>query len=62
MRIEKLKVNHITNPVGFAMGQPVFSYVAAESTGKRQKAAEIRVSRNEDLSDPVLLGRDGAGG
>lgn len=54
MRIEKLKVNHITNPVGFAMGQPVFSYVVAESTGKRQKAAEIRVSRNEDLSDPVF--------
>ena len=54
MRIEKLKVNHITNPVGFAMGQPVFSYVAAESTGKRQKTAEIRVSRNEDLSDPVF--------
>ncbi|MBE6936326.1 MAG: alfa-L-rhamnosidase RamA [Ruminococcaceae bacterium] len=53
MRIEKLKTNHVTNPLGFAMDAPVFSYVVAESTGKRQQAARIRVARDAAMQDLV---------
>ena len=46
MKIERLKVNHISNPVGFALGCPVLSWVVSESSGKNQKAARIRVAED----------------
>lgn len=44
MKIGKLKANHIENPVGYALGQPVLSWVVTESSGKRQKAARVRLA------------------
>ena len=49
MKIEKLKVNHVAEPLGFAMDQPTFSYVVTSSTGRWQKAARIRVASDETM-------------
>ena len=43
MRITSCKINHLKNPLGFAMEKAVFSWTVEESTGKRQAAARIRV-------------------
>lgn len=51
MHITNLKVNHISTPLGFALSQPVFSYVVAESTGKRQAKARILVARDAAMTD-----------
>ena len=54
MQITRLKVNHITNPIGFELGQPVFSYLVKESTGKSQKAARIRVAKDAAMEQIVF--------
>ena len=50
MQITKLKVNHVTNPVGFYMERPVVSYVVEQSTGKRQAAARILVAEDAAMT------------
>lgn len=49
MKIERLQTNHIKNPIGFALGQPVLSWVVTESTGKRQKAARVRLAADPKM-------------
>ena len=44
MKIERLQTNHMKDPSGFALGRPVLSWVVTESTGKRQKAARVRLA------------------
>ena len=44
MKITNCKVNHMTNPCGYQMGTPVFSYVVEEAEGKQQTEARIVVS------------------
>lgn len=39
------KVNHLTNPLGYAMNNCVFSWVVEGAKGKRQTAARIQVYR-----------------
>lgn len=53
MNIINLKTNHITNPVGFAMDNPVLSYVVAQSTGSFQKEARILVAKDEAFEEVV---------
>lgn len=33
MKIDRLRVNHIKNPVGYELGRPVLSWVVSGSTG-----------------------------
>lgn len=47
MRIVNCLVNHLHNPLGFAMEAPVFSYQVEDAAGKRQAAARIRVTADE---------------
>lgn len=54
MNIEKLKTNHVTTPLGYALGEPVFSYVVTESTGKCQQAARIRVALDAAMQDVIF--------
>lgn len=49
MIIGRLKVNHMTNPLGYWMETPVFSWVVLASTGKRQKKARILVAADEQM-------------
>lgn len=43
MRIEHCRVNHLANPLGFAMEKTVFSWVVEDAKGKYQKEARILV-------------------
>lgn len=46
MNITSCKVNHLTNPLGYAMDKCVFSWVVEEAKGTRQRAARILVYRD----------------
>lgn len=54
MIITNLKVNHLTNPFGYDVKQPVFSFQVAESTGKHMKEARIRIATTESMENPVF--------
>ena len=51
MKLYDLKVNHLTNPLGFRMVRTVFSWKVAESVGKRQKAARLRVASDKQMQN-----------
>lgn len=52
MRISSCKVNHLTNPLGFAMEQCVFSWLVEDVSGKKQTAARILVKTDyETVAD-----------
>ncbi len=51
MKIEHLKINHLTNPVGYDLANPTVSYVVTEAAGKRQIWGRVQVSLQEDFSD-----------
>ncbi len=51
MKIDHLKVNHLTNPLGFDLANPTVSYVVTEAAGRRQASAQVQVSRKKDFSD-----------
>lgn len=44
MKIYDMKVNHLTNPLGFLMTRTVFSWKVAEAIGKNQTEARIQVA------------------
>ncbi len=43
MNITRCQVNHIKNPLGYQMEQPVFSWITEAVQGKRQEAARLRI-------------------
>ncbi len=52
MKITHCQTNHITNPLGYALSRPVFSWQVEEAAGKRQTAARIRIRREgEEVHD-----------
>lgn len=51
MKITQLRTNHIKNPIGFQIGQPVFSWQIEETQGKFQKAARIQVASDAEMSN-----------
>ncbi len=53
MMINKMKINHLVNPIGFDMEIPVLSWVVEESTGKRQEKSRIQVAEDEEFSKVV---------
>ena len=54
MRIVNCKTGHITNPLGFFIPKPVFTWNVEEAAGKKQTAARIVVSVHDDLSAPLV--------
>ena len=44
MKITHLKLNHLTNPVGFDLLAPTVSYIVEDASGKFQKSARILVA------------------
>lgn len=54
MKIERLKVDHYTQPLGVHMENPTFSWVVSESTGKIQTAARVRIALNEKMENPIF--------
>ena len=51
MRIEDIKINGITNPVGFELDHPKVSWKVRESVSKRAKNVLIEVSKKADFSE-----------
>ena len=53
MLIGRLKVNHMENPMGVDIKEPVFSWVVLESEGKKQEKARILIGLDETLKEVV---------
>ena len=50
MRIVRMQVNHITNPLGFDLGErPTFSWAVEDATGKRAEASRVVVTRGGEV-------------
>lgn len=49
MIIGRLKVNHMKNPMGYDIKEPVFSWVVLKSTGKKQKEARLLAGLDEEF-------------
>ena len=43
MRIEACKINHLINPLGFALPNPTFSWIVCDAQGKQPQCARIIV-------------------
>ena len=54
MKITNLKTNHITNPLGFDLGKPSFSFITCDTTASKQIAAQIQVALDEEFSEIVF--------
>ncbi|WP_462409553.1 glycoside hydrolase family 78 protein [Neobacillus sp. Marseille-QA0830] len=54
MKIKNMKTNHITNPLGFDLGMPRFSFVAYDTTAVKQTAAQIQVAFDEEFATIVF--------
>ena len=54
MQIMHLKTNHVTNPLGFWMEHPIFSWVTESEVSKKQISAQIRIATDEAMSDVVF--------
>jgi alpha-L-rhamnosidase len=54
MKITNLKTNRITNPLGFDLGKPRFSFVSCDTTAKTQVAAQIQVALDENFENLVF--------
>ena len=50
MNITNCKVNHLTNPLGYAMKRTVFSWMVEGAKGKKQKEARILVKTGQEIA------------
>ena len=53
MEISRLRTNHVTEPMGYRLEKPVFSWIVSGAAGTRQEAARVKISRCEDMTDVV---------
>lgn len=51
MQIYDLKVNRLTNPLGFRMPRTVFSWKVKDAKGKKQESARVQVAADEGMKD-----------
>ena len=54
MKIEKMRICHLSQPLGYQISRPVFSWVVSEATGKKQHYI-IKKQAKEDLRNGLLL-------
>ena len=54
MIIEKLRVNHIENPVGYALDTISLSWIVTEAKGNYGKFAQIQISKEEEFQEVIL--------
>lgn len=53
MKIEKLRTNHIVNPIGYRMEHISLSWVVTEAKGMRAVGARVEVSKDAQFEDCV---------
>lgn len=51
MQIYDMKVNHLSNPLGFRMPRTVFSWKVKEAKGKKQEAARLLIAADEGMEE-----------
>lgn len=51
MNIYGMKVNHLTNPLGFRMTRTVFSWKVKDAEGKKQTQARICIAADADMKE-----------
>ncbi|KLU54866.1 alfa-L-rhamnosidase RamA [Paenibacillus sp. VT-400] len=54
MNITHMKTNHITNPLGFAVTKPTFSYTVTDTTATTQIAAQVEIALDESFAELVF--------
>ncbi|MCP1133677.1 glycoside hydrolase family 78 protein [Paenibacillus polysaccharolyticus] len=54
MKVTRLKTNHISNPLGFEISNPSFSYIVTDTTAAKQIAAQIEIAVDESFSQIVF--------
>ncbi len=54
MQIYDMKVNHLTNPLGFRMTRTVFTWKVKNAEGKKQEAARLRIAADEGMQEILL--------
>ena len=50
MKITHCQTNHLTDPLGYAIAQPVFTWQVEDAAGKAQAAARILVKNGSDVA------------
>lgn len=53
MKIEKMRVNHVENPLGYRVENPGFSWIVTESAGHRAIAARVEIGLTPELKELV---------
>ena len=53
MKIINLKINHLTNPLGFSFDTAVVSFVTCDTKAKEQKAAKIEVAYDREFNHVI---------
>lgn len=53
MKIYDMKVNHLTNPLGYRMPGLTFSWKVNEAKGKKQTAARLQIASDPEMAQPV---------
>lgn len=54
MKIINLKTNRISNPLGFDLGKPRFSYVVTDTRASKQVAAQIQVANDKEFTQIIF--------
>jgi len=54
VKITHLKTNHITNPLGFAIDNPTFSWIVEDTSDAVQTAAQVIISLDEDFNEVIF--------
>lgn len=50
MKIEKLRTNHIENPIGFYIGEPSLSWIVTGAKGTKTSCSRVEISEYPDFS------------
>ena len=53
MKVSHLKINHLVNPLGFDLPNPTISYIAEETTAKKQKKARVLVALDKEFQSVI---------
>ena len=60
MKLTHLRTNHVETPLGLYLEHPVFSWVAEDTTDKRQVAAQIVVQDRWETLFTTAASRGGS--
>jgi hypothetical protein len=54
MLIANMRTNHVTNPLGYAIDKPVFTWTVEKTAAKKQKCARIVVCADADMTKTLF--------